>query len=165
MTILTNTNALRDAANRLKSAKVITVDTEFMRESTYWPKLCLIQAATETEVFVIDPLAPDMDLTPFLDVLRDESVLKIFHASRQDIEIFCQLDAIPKPAFDTQIAAMALGFGDQVAYDQLVRQLLKLEVDKGSRFTDWSHRPLSVQQIHYAEGDVTHLMSSLSFAF
>ena len=159
MTILTNTKALIDASNRLKSAKTITVDTEFMRESTYWPKLCLIQAATETEVFVIDPLAPDLDLTPFLEVMRDESVLKVFHASRQDIEIFCQLGAIPKPVFDTQIAAMALGFGDQVAYDQLVRQLLKLEVDKGSRFTDWSHRPLSAQQIHYAEGDVTHLMS------
>lgn len=157
MSPITNTKDLIVACNRLKNAPFITVDTEFMRESTYWPKLCLIQAASPDDAFIIDPLADGLDLGPFLDLMRDESLLKVFHACRQDIEIFYNLGAVPKPVFDTQVAAMAAGYGDQVAYDALVRQKLKIEVDKGSRFTDWSRRPLSEQQLLYALGDVTHL--------
>lgn len=157
MTPITNTNDLIAFCEAIKSAPFITVDTEFMRETTYWPKLCLIQAASETHEAIIDPLAKDLDLKPFLDVLADEKVLKVFHACRQDMEIFVNLGVMPKPVFDTQVAAMAAGFGDQVAYDSLVRQKLKIDIDKGSRFTDWARRPLSDQQLHYALGDVTHL--------
>ncbi|RZJ93470.1 MAG: ribonuclease D, partial [Brevundimonas sp.] len=127
------------------------------RETTYWPKLCLIQAATPTDEAIIDPLAEGLDLTPFLDILRDPEVTKVFHAARQDTEIFVKLGAMPSPMFDTQVAAMAAGFGDQVSYDSLVRQMLKIDLDKGSRFTDWSRRPLSDAQLTYAIGDVTHL--------
>ena len=135
----------------------IAVDTEFMRETTYWPKLCLIQAAGPEHGGVIDPLAEGLDLEPFLDLLRDEKILKVFHAARQDVEIFNNLKAIPRPLFDTQIAAMAAGFGEQIAYDALVRQLLRIDIDKSSRFTDWARRPLSEAQLDYAVGDVTHL--------
>ena len=128
-----------------------------MRETTYWPRLCLIQAASSEVHGIIDPLAEDIDLTPFLDLLRDESILKVFHAARQDVEIFVRLGAMPRPMFDTQVAAMAAGFGDQVSYDSLVRQMLRQDLDKGSRFTDWSRRPLSEAQLVYALGDVTHL--------
>jgi ribonuclease D len=128
-----------------------------MRETTYWPKLCLIQAASSDHAGIIDPLARDIDLKPFLDLLADESILKVFHACRQDMEIFVNLGVMPTPVFDTQVAAMAAGYGDQVAYDSLVRQKLKIDLDKGSRFTDWTRRPLSDQQLQYALGDVTHL--------
>ena len=157
MTPITTTEALRDFCARLANQPFITVDTEFMRETTYWPKLCLIQAASPTDAANIDPLAEGLDLEPFLELLRDESILKVFHAARQDVEIFAKLGAMPKPMFDTQVAAMAAGFGDQVSYESLVRQMLRQEVDKGSRFTDWGRRPLSDAQLTYAIGDVTHL--------
>ncbi len=157
MTPITNTNDLIAFCEAIKSAPFITVDTEFMRETTYWPKLCLIQAASDDHAAIIDPMAKELDLKPFLDILADETILKVFHACRQDMEIFVNLGVMPKPVFDTQVAAMAAGFGDQVAYDSLVRQKLKIDIDKGSRFTDWARRPLSEQQLHYALGDVTHL--------
>ena len=157
MTPITKTADLIAFVDQIKSAPFMTVDTEFMRETTYWPKLCLIQAATIDHAAIIDPLAKDLDLKPFLDLLADEKILKVFHACRQDMEIFVNLGCMPTPVFDTQVAAMAAGFGDQVAYDALVRQKLKIEIDKGSRFTDWARRPLSEQQLHYALGDVTHL--------
>jgi ribonuclease D len=157
MPTITTTAALTDFCAKIASAPFITVDTEFMRETTYWPKLCLIQAASEDHAGIIDPLSPDLDLKPFLDLLTDPAILKVFHACRQDVEIFNNLGAMPAPVFDTQVAAMAAGFGDQVAYDSLVRQVIKVDIDKGSRFTDWSRRPLSEQQLQYALGDVTHL--------
>ena len=157
MTPITTTEALREFCARLANQPFITVDTEFMRETTYWPRLCLIQAASATDAAIIDPMADGLDLTPFLDLLRDESILKVFHAARQDVEIFVKLGAMPRPMFDTQVAAMAAGFGDQVSYEALVRQMLRQEVDKGSRFTDWARRPLSDAQLVYALGDVTHL--------
>ena len=157
MTPITTNDALAEFCARLSHAPFMTVDTEFMRETTYWPKLCLIQAASETEAGVIDPLAEGLDLEPFLALLRDPKIVKVFHAARQDLEIFNRLGAMPEPMFDTQVAAMAAGFGDQVSYDSLVRQMLKRDVDKGSRFTDWSRRPLSQAQYDYALGDVTHL--------
>lgn len=154
---ITTTAALSKFCDALAGAPFVAVDTEFMRETTYWPKLCLIQAAGGDVEAVIDPLAPDIDLTPFLEVLRDASILKVLHAARQDIEIFHNLGAIPTPLFDTQIASMAAGFGEQVAYDALVKRMLKVELDKSHRFTDWARRPLSEAQITYALGDVTHL--------
>ena len=157
MTPITTTEALREFCAKLSNQPFITVDTEFMRETTYWPRLCLIQAASATDAAIIDPMADGLDLTPFLDLLRDESILKVFHAARQDVEIFVKLGAMPRPMFDTQVAAMAAGFGDQVSYEALVRQMLRQEVDKGSRFTDWARRPLSDAQLVYALGDVTHL--------
>ena len=157
MTPITTTEALRQFCAKLSNQPFITVDTEFMRETTYWPRLCLIQAASATDAAIIDPMAEGLDLSPFLDLLRDESILKVFHAARQDVEIFVKLGAMPRPMFDTQVAAMAAGFGDQVSYEALVRQMLRQEVDKGSRFTDWARRPLSDAQLIYALGDVTHL--------
>lgn len=157
MTPITTTEALQEFCARLANEPFITVDTEFMRETTYWPKLCLIQAASPTNAAIIDPLAEGLDLEPFLALMRDESILKVFHAARQDVEIFVKLGAMPRPMFDTQVAAMAAGFGDQVSYEALVRQMIRQEVDKGSRFTDWARRPLSDAQLIYALGDVTHL--------
>ncbi len=157
MTPITDNAALVAFCQKLKSAPFIAVDTEFMRETTYWPMLCLIQAAGPEDAACIDPLAPGLDLAPFLALLGDEAIVKVFHAARQDVEIFHNLGQIPRPLFDTQIAGMAAGFGDQVAYDALVRQMLKIDVDKSSRFTDWSRRPLSDNQLVYALGDVTHL--------
>ena len=157
MTPITTTEALREFCAKLANQPFITVDTEFMRETTYWPPLCLIQAASATDAAIIDPMADGIDLEPFLDLLRDESILKVFHAARQDVEIFVKLGAMPRPMFDTQVAGMAAGFGDQVSYEALVRQMLRQEVDKGSRFTDWARRPLSDAQLTYALGDVTHL--------
>lgn len=157
MTPITTNDALAEFCARVARSPFLAVDTEFMRETTYWPKLCLIQAATPTDEAIIDPLAEGLDLTPFLDILRDPAVVKVFHAARQDTEIFVKLGAMPKPMFDTQVAAMAAGFGDQVSYDSIVRQMLKVDLDKGSRFTDWSRRPLSEAQLTYAIGDVTHL--------
>ena len=157
MDSITDNAALAAFCNSVKGAPFIAVDTEFMRETTYWPKLCLIQAATPEHEAIIDPLAEGLDLTPFLDLLRDPATVKVFHAARQDVEIFNKLGAMPVPMFDTQVAAMAAGFGEQVSYDSLVRQMLKKEVDKSSRFTDWARRPLSQTQMDYALGDVTYL--------
>ena len=157
MNPITDNAALAAFCNSVKGAPFIAVDTEFMRETTYWPKLCLIQAATPEHEAVIDPLADGIDLTPFLDLMRDPATMKVFHAARQDVEIFNKLGAMPRPLFDTQAAAMAAGFGDQVSYDSLVRQMLNKQVDKGSRFTDWARRPLTPAQYDYALADVTHL--------
>jgi ribonuclease D len=157
MTPITDNAALGSFCQNLAHAPFIAVDTEFMRETTYWPRLCLIQAASAEVSGVIDPMAEGLDLAPFLELLRDERIVKVFHAARQDVEIFHNLGAMPTPLFDTQVAAMAAGYGDQIAYDALVRQMLKAEVDKSSRFTDWGRRPLSENQLHYALGDVVHL--------
>jgi len=157
MTPLTTTAELSAFCDRIQGSPYLAVDTEFMRETTYWPKLCLIQAATPDAEAVIDPLAPDIDLSPLLAVMADENIEKVFHAAHQDVEIFSNLGAIPRPLFDTQIAGMAAGFGEQIAYDALVRQMLKIDLDKSSRFTDWARRPLSDAQLTYALADVTHL--------
>ena len=157
MSPITTTAELAAFCEQIKGAPFLAVDTEFMRETTYWPKLCLIQAATPTAHAVIDPLAANIDLAPFLEILRDPQTLIVFHAARQDVEIFNNLGALPARLFDTQVAGMAAGFGEQIAYDALVRQMLRIEVDKSSRFTDWSRRPLSEAQLVYALGDVTHL--------
>ncbi|MGH7011168.1 MAG: ribonuclease D, partial [Caulobacteraceae bacterium] len=157
MTPIASTAELAAFCERLLLAPFVAVDTEFMRETTYWPRLCLIQAASSEVEVVIDPLAEGIDLSPLLAVLRTKSILKVFHAARQDVEIFNNLGAMPEPLFDTQIAAMAAGFGEQTAYDALVRKLLDIEVDKSHRFTDWARRPLSQAQLAYALGDVTHL--------
>jgi ribonuclease D len=157
MTPITTTAELADFCARLSGQPYVAIDTEFMRETTYWPKLCLIQAATPNDEAVIDPLAPDIDLAPLLAVMADPAIEKVFHAARQDVEIFCNLGVIPTPLFDTQIAGMAAGFGEQIAYDALVRQMLKIDLDKSSRFTDWARRPLSEAQLTYALADVTHL--------
>jgi ribonuclease D len=157
MTPITTTAELAAFCDKLKGQPFVAVDTEFMRETTYWPRLCLIQAACPAAEATIDPLAEGLDLEPFLEILRDRAILKVFHAARQDVEIFNNLKAMPKPLFDTQVAAMAAGFGEQIAYDALVRQTLKIEIDKSSRFTDWARRPLSDAQLAYALADVTHL--------
>ncbi len=157
MTPITTTADLETFCAKILGQAFVAVDTEFMRETTYWPKLCLIQAATPDDEAVIDPLAPGLDLEPFLRILRDESIVKVFHAARQDVEIFHNLKAMPKPLFDTQVAAMAAGYGEQIAYDALVRNMLKIELDKSSRFTDWARRPLTENQLTYALADVTHL--------
>ena len=144
---------------RLAKSPFVAVDTEFMRENTYWPELCLIQIADEHEAAAIDPMVPDIDLTPLLDLMtNNEDVLKVFHAGSQDIEIIFNLTGkTPHPLFDTQIAAMALGQGEQVGYSNLVDSWLGITLDKGARFTDWARRPLDKRQIDYAIGDVTHL--------
>ena len=158
MTPITSTADLAAFCARLEGQAFVAVDTEFMRETTYWPKLCLIQAAAPGGIeATIDPLAEGLDLSPFLAVMRDRTVLKVFHAARQDVEIFNNLGAIPAPLFDTQIAGMAAGFGEQIAYDALVRKILKIDLDKSHRFTDWARRPLSEAQLTYAIADVTHL--------
>jgi ribonuclease D len=157
MTPITSNAQLKAFCATLAQEPFIAVDTEFMRETTYWPRLCLIQAAGADVSAVIDPLAEGLDLGPFLELLRDETIVKVFHAARQDVEIFNNLGAIPKPLFDSQVAAMAAGFGEQIAYDALVRQILRVEIDKSSRFTDWARRPLSEAQLAYALADVTHL--------
>jgi ribonuclease D len=157
MTLITTTAALAAFCDDLAGEPFVAVDTEFMRETTYWPRLCLIQAATAKAAVAIDPLAPGLDLAPFLAVLKDTRIEKVFHAARQDVEIFYNLGAIPVPLFDTQIAGMAAGFGEQIAYDALCRQMLKVEIDKSSRFTDWARRPLSEAQLSYALDDVIHL--------
>ena len=142
----------------LAKADYVAVDTEFMREATYWPKLCLLQIAGPDAQAVVDPLAPGIDLEPFFDLMRNGKVVKVFHAARQDIEIVYNMAGIiPLPIFDTQIAAMVCGFGDAASYGSLVKRLLRKNLDKSSRFTDWSRRPLSDKQLHYALGDVTHL--------
>ncbi|MCB1549682.1 MAG: ribonuclease D, partial [Hyphomicrobiaceae bacterium] len=134
------------------------VDTEFMRETTFWPKLCLIQLACREEEMVVDPLAPGIDLGPFYALMANEKVLKVFHAARQDVEIvYTKAGIIPTPIFDTQVAAMVCGFGEAVSYGNLVKQVVGSHIDKTSRFTDWGRRPLSQKQLTYALGDVTYL--------
>jgi ribonuclease D len=158
MRVITKTEDLEALRQELAEQPFAAIDTEFMRETTYWPKLCLIQAAAPGVEAVIDPLAEGLDLKPFLNLMADEKVLKVFHAARQDLEIFLKLGGqLPHPVFDSQIAAMACGYGDTVAYDALVQQVLKRRLDKSSRFTDWSRRPLSESQLAYALADVTHL--------
>ena len=157
MTPITTTAELAGFCDKIKGQPFVAVDTEFMRETTYWPKLCLIQAAAPSAEATIDPLAEGLDLEPFLQIMRDTAILKVFHAARQDVEIFNNLQAMPRPLFDTQVAGMAAGFGEQIAYDALVRQMLKIELDKSSRFTDWARRPLTDNQLTYALADVTHL--------
>ncbi len=158
MTMITTTSALGDACAHLARFDAVTVDTEFLRETTFWPKLCVIQMASPEKAFVIDALAPGLDLEPFLDLMRNEAVLKVFHAARQDIEIIWHLGGfVPHPVFDTQVAAMVCGFGDSISYDQLVNRITGAQIDKSHRFTDWARRPLSASQLDYAEADVTHL--------
>ncbi len=161
MSILTNSKDLKALCQRLSKAEFITVDTEFLRESTYWPQLCLIQVAGPDEAVCIDPLAKDLDLEPFFELLLNPKVVKVFHAARQDLEIFDKLmGKLPTPLFDTQIAAMVCGFGDSVGYDNLVQKMLGIQLDKSSRFTDWSRRPLTEKQVTYALADVTHLRNA-----
>lgn len=158
MKMIDTTDALNKACARLAKHDFVTLDTEFMRETTFFSKLCLIQMASPDEDVLIDPLAQGLDLAAFFDLMRNEKVLKVLHAGRQDIEIFWHHDqCIPAPAFDTQIAAMVCGYGDSVSYEQLAHDLAKARIDKSSRFTDWSQRPLSDAQLHYARSDVTHL--------
>src|ERR1700719_3327758 len=158
MTVITDTDALAGFCERQKGASFIAVDTEFMRERTYWPILCLVQVAGPHEAAAIDALAPGIDLAPLLALMANEAVLKVFHAARQDVEIFFHMSGlVPKPLFDTQIAAMVCGFGDSVSYETLAGKLAGVQIDKSSRFTDWSHRPLTERQIQYALADVVHL--------
>ncbi|MCC8957721.1 ribonuclease D [Bradyrhizobium sp. Pear77] len=158
MDLISTTPDLAAACDRLAKHKVITVDTEFLRETTYYPLLCVVQMASADEAVVVDALAPGIDLKPFFDLMSNEAVLKVFHAARQDIEIVWHLSGtIPHPIFDTQVAAMVLGYGDSIAYDQLVDRVTGHRPDKTHRFTDWSRRPLTEEQLHYAVSDVTHL--------
>jgi ribonuclease D len=156
--LITDTATLAALCTRLAAADFVTVDTEFMRENTFYPDLCLVQIAGGGEAAAIDPKSPDLDLKPLLDLLVEEPVLKVFHAGGQDLEIIYNLTGkTPTPLFDTQIAAMALGQGEQVSYTNLVQSFLGVAIDKGARFTDWARRPLNDRQIDYAIGDVTHL--------
>jgi ribonuclease D len=158
MDLITRTDELAAACDRLSAASYIAVDTEFMREQTFWPRLCLVQIASHDTEVLIDSQAPGIDLTPFFDLMVNERVLKVFHSARQDIEIVHHLaGVIPHPIFDTQVAAMVCGFGEAVSYSMLVKRLLSRNLDKTSRFTDWSRRPLSERQLTYATGDVTYL--------
>ncbi|ANH06604.1 MULTISPECIES: ribonuclease D [Shinella] len=156
--MIETTAALAEACETLARSEYLTIDTEFLRETTFWPELCLIQlAGPETEV-IVDPLAKGLDLAPFFALMANPAVLKVFHAARQDIEIIVNRgDLIPHPIFDTQVAAMVCGFGDSVSYDQLVQKIKGVHIDKSSRFTDWSRRPLTEKQLEYALADVTHL--------
>src|SRR3569623_3226886 len=158
MELTTSTDAIAAFCKRAAKFDFVTVDTEFLRETTYWPKLCLLQAATPDEAILGDPLADGLSLQPFFELLANPKVVKVFHAARQDIEIFVKLSGkVPANIFDTQIAASVCGFGDSVSYDNLVRSVVGVELDKSSRFTDWSHRPLTEKQKTYALADVTYL--------
>ncbi|MDA9421761.1 MULTISPECIES: ribonuclease D [Bradyrhizobium] len=158
MDLITTTADLAAACSRLATHPVITVDTEFLRETTYYPLLCVVQMASAEEAVVVDALAEGIDLKPFFELMANEGVLKVFHAARQDIEIvWHQANIIPHPVFDTQVAAMVLGYGDSIAYDALVEKVTGHRPDKTHRFTDWSRRPLTKEQMHYAVSDVTHL--------
>ena len=158
MPIVTQTTDLAAACKRFAQFDCVTVDTEFMRETTYWPKLCVIQMASPEEAIIVDAMAADLDLAPFFKLMKNEHVVKVFHAARQDIEIvYHRGGLIPHPVFDTQVAAMVCGFGNSISYDQLVQRLTGARLDKSSRFTDWSRRPLTAKQQEYALADVTHL--------
>jgi ribonuclease D len=155
MTLIADTDALAAFCRRQAGAEYVTVDTEFMRDKTYWPQLCLVQIAGPEEIAAIDPLAAGLDLAPLFELMAESRVLKVFHAARQDIEIFYNLTgAVPKPLFDTQVAAMVCGFGDAVSYENLANKLAGAHIDKSSRFTDWSQRPLTERQLQYALADV-----------
>ncbi|MBU2327781.1 MAG: ribonuclease D [Alphaproteobacteria bacterium] len=156
--MIDTTAALEEACRLLAQSDFITIDTEFLRETTFWPELCLIQMASPEHEYIVDPMAKGMDLKPFFELMANTAVVKVFHAARQDIEIIFHLgDLLPHPIFDTQVAAMVCGFGDSVSYDQLVQKVKNVHIDKTSRFTDWSRRPLSEKQLDYALADVTHL--------
>lgn len=159
MKLISSTKDLMDAVRQLSKSDFVTVDTEFIRETTYWPELCLIQMATPEFSALVDPLADHIDLAAFFELMADEKVTKVFHAARQDIEIvFHRGGLIPNPVFDTQVAAMVCGFGDSISYEQLVQRIAGAQIDKSSRFTDWRQRPLSEKQLTYALADVTHLV-------
>jgi ribonuclease D len=159
MHVITTQDELEAAIAALEKSDFVTVDTEFIRETTFWPILCLIQMAAPGVTALVDPLAPDIDLKPFFRLMGNEAVTKVFHAARQDIEIVVHLgDLVPHPVFDTQVAAMVCGFGDSVSYDQIVQKVTGTRLDKSSRFTDWRHRPLSDKQLDYALADVTYLI-------
>jgi ribonuclease D len=158
MDLISTTADLAAACARMARHAFVTVDTEFLRETTYYPLLCVAQMASADEAVVIDALAPDLQLAPFFELMANERVVKVFHAARQDIEIvWHQAELIPRPIFDTQVAAMVLGYGDSISYDQLVQRVTGDVLDKSHRFTDWSRRPLSAAQVSYAISDVTHL--------
>lgn len=158
LTPITEQEKLQELCDKLSKSDFICVDTEFHRETTYWPELCLIQASAPGVEGVIDPMADDLDIGPFLQLIAEESRVKVFHAARQDLEIFNRLIGhVPGPIFDSQIAAMALGLGDSISYDNLIQRVLQIHIDKSSQFTDWKRRPLSNKQLVYAIGDVTHL--------
>jgi len=155
---ITTTSELAAVCGRMASHPFVTVDTEFLRETTYYPLLCVAQMASPDEAVVIDALAPAIDLAPFFELMANEQVMKVFHAARQDIEIvWHRAKLIPHPIFDTQVAAMVLGYGDSISYDQLVQRITGDALDKSHRFTDWTRRPLSEAQLSYAVSDVTHL--------
>jgi ribonuclease D len=156
--MITSSIELAAICKRLSRSEYVTVDTEFMRETTYWPRLCVIQMAGSEETAIVDAMAPNLDLEPFFKLMANERVMKVFHAARQDIEIiFHRGGLVPHPVFDTQVAAMVCGFGESVSYDQLVHRLTGARLDKSSRFTDWGRRPLTERQVEYALADVTHL--------
>ena len=158
MDVITTTSALQNLCDTLSGGDFVTVDTEFLREQTFWPQLCLIQLAGPNAEAVVDPLHPGIDLTPFYRLMGDERIVKVFHAARQDIEIVVTKGKlVPAPVFDTQVAAMVCGFGESISYVNLVKRITGADIDKSSRFTDWSRRPLSDKQLIYALGDVTHL--------
>jgi ribonuclease D len=169
MRVITSTQDLLSVCQQFASADFVAVDTEFMRETTFWPELCLIQLAgpdlaNPDNAVVVDPLAPGLDLAPFYALMMDERVVKVFHAARQDIEIvFAQTGNVPKPVFDTQVAAMVCGFNESVSYVNLVKKVTGVDIDKSNRFTDWSRRPLTPGQLTYAIGDVTHLRDVYRF--
>ncbi|WP_345097457.1 ribonuclease D [Bartonella acomydis] len=158
MNLITKTTDLKIALTSLRTSDFVTIDTEFMRETTFWPQLCLIQLASPDTTALIDPMSEDIDLQPFFDLMLDEKIVKVFHAARQDIETIYHLGGIiPSPLFDTQIAGSICGFGDSISYDQIVQRCTGHQLDKSSRFTDWSYRPLSEKQLLYALADVTYL--------
>lgn len=158
MALLTTTSELADLCDELAKEPFVALDTEFMRDRTYFPKLCLVQVAGQNRNAAIDPLAEGLDLAPLLALMADPAVIKVFHAARQDVEIFYHLTgAAPAPLFDTQLAAMVCGYGEEVGYETLVARLTKARIDKSSRFTDWARRPLTRQQLDYALADVIHL--------
>ncbi len=158
MTPITDSKTLADLCERLARADFVTVDTEFVRDTTYWPRLCLVQLAGPDDAAIVDPLAEGIDLAPLLRLLNDEPVVKVFHAARQDLEIFFHMTGkVPSPVFDTQVAAMVCGFGDQVSYEKLANSLAGARIDKGARYADWQRRPLTDRQLEYALSDVTHL--------
>ncbi len=158
MRVITSTAELADACRDFAAAEFVCVDTEFLREQTFWPQLCLIQLACEGHEAIVDPLANGLELKPFYELMADARVLKVFHAARQDIEIvYAEAGLIPGPVFDTQVAASVCGFGESVSYVNIVKSITGHDIDKSSRFTDWSRRPLSDKQLTYALGDVTHL--------
>ena len=158
MKLIEDSSELKLICQKLSNEEYITVDTEFLRERTYYPKLCLIQIASENEAFIVDPLAENINLSPVFEVFNNKNIVKVFHSARQDIEIIVNLSGkVPEPLFDTQVAAMVCGFGECAGYANLVSSLVGEEIDKSSRFTDWSKRPLTAKQLDYAISDVTHL--------